>query len=174
MKKMLKHHRGRVRLKEKMLKNSRAWRRWRKKKSRVTRWREGELTHDQHSTVSPKMTKTSTEPPGLPKRRGGSVDVEDGHRGGGLRSSRECQAEEHVSRDRHQTNRGPRMEKGFKGPGGENIKNYVQQVMSVRTPEGFVRKSTWKVADVRWPLCRRPTSSKLGTICSLGRTRRRS
>ena len=32
--------------------------------------------------------------------------------------------------------------KGFKGPGGENIKNYGQQVMSVRKPEGFVRKST--------------------------------
>ena len=39
--------------------------------------------------------------------------------------------------------------KGFKGPGGENIKNYGQQVMSVRTPEGFVRKGTWQVADVR-------------------------
>ena len=25
--------------------------------------------------------------------------------------------------------------KGFKGPGGENIKNYGQQFMSVRTPE---------------------------------------
>ena len=42
--------------------------------------------------------------------------------------------------------------KGFKGAGGENIKNYGQQVMSVRTPEGFVRKSTWQVADVRRPL----------------------
>ena len=42
--------------------------------------------------------------------------------------------------------------KGFKGPGGENIKNYGQQVMSVRTREGFVRKSTWHVADVRRPL----------------------
>ena len=42
--------------------------------------------------------------------------------------------------------------KGFKGPGGENIKNYGQQVMSVRTAEGFVRKSTWQVADVRRPL----------------------
>ena len=42
--------------------------------------------------------------------------------------------------------------KGFKGPGGEHIKNYGQQVMSVRTPEGFVRKSTWQVADVRRPL----------------------
>ena len=33
----------------------------------------------------------------------------------------------------------------------ENIKNYGQQVMSVKTPEGFVRKSTWQVADVRRP-----------------------
>ena len=33
--------------------------------------------------------------------------------------------------------------KGFKGPGGEPIKNYGQQVMSFRTPEGFVRKSMW-------------------------------
>ena len=32
--------------------------------------------------------------------------------------------------------------KGFKGPGGENIKNCGQQVMSVRTHEGFVRNST--------------------------------
>ena len=39
--------------------------------------------------------------------------------------------------------------KEFKGPGGENIKNYGQQVMSVRTPEAFVRKSTWQVTDVR-------------------------
>ena len=39
--------------------------------------------------------------------------------------------------------------KGFKGPGGVNIKNYGQQIMSVRTPEGFVRKSMWQVADVR-------------------------
>ena len=33
-----------------------------------------------------------------------------------------------------------------------HIKNYGQQVLSVRTPEGFVRKSTWQVADVRRPL----------------------
>ena len=37
--------------------------------------------------------------------------------------------------------------KGFKGPGGENIKNHGQQVMSVRTPEGFVRKSTWQASS---------------------------
>ena len=36
--------------------------------------------------------------------------------------------------------------KGFKGPGGENIKNCGQQVMSVRTLEG------WQVAEVRMPL----------------------
>ena len=42
--------------------------------------------------------------------------------------------------------------KGFKGPGGENINNYGQLVMSVRTPEGFLRKSTRQVADVRKPL----------------------
>ena len=34
-------------------------------------------------------------------------------------------------------------------PGGEHIENYGQQVMSVRIPEGFVRKSTWQVGDVR-------------------------
>ena len=39
--------------------------------------------------------------------------------------------------------------KGFKGRGRENINNYGQQVLSVRTPEGFVRKSTWQAADVR-------------------------
>ena len=44
------------------------------------------------------------------------------------------------------------MEKGFKGPGGENIKNCGQQIMSARTPEGFARKSAWQVADVRRPL----------------------
>ena len=44
------------------------------------------------------------------------------------------------------------MEKEFKGPGGGPIKNYGQQVMSIRTPKGFVLKSTWQVADVRRPL----------------------
>ena len=39
----------------------------------------------------------------------------------------------------------------FKGPGREHIKNYGQQAMSVRTPEGFARKSMWQVADVRRP-----------------------
>ena len=34
-----------------------------------------------------------------------------------------------------------------------HIKNYGQQVMCVRTLEGFVRKSTWQVADVRKTTC---------------------
>ena len=80
------------------------------------------------------------------------MNEEEGHRGGGLGSSRERDAEEHVSLDRDQTNREVQEWKGFKGPGEENIKNYGQQVMSVRTPERFARKSTWQVADVSRPL----------------------
>ena len=44
------------------------------------------------------------------------------------------------------------MDRGFSGPGGEHIKNCGRQVMSLRTPEEFARKSTWQVADVRRPL----------------------
>ena len=78
MKKMVKHHRGRVSLKERMLKNTRAWRhltigmncpyKWAnsidEEDDQTLSWAEspggeGDLTHDQHSTVWPKMTKTS-------------------------------------------------------------------------------------------------------------------
>ena len=31
---------------------------------------------------------------------------------------------------------------GFKEPGGAHVKNFAQQGMSVRIPEGIVRKST--------------------------------
>ena len=55
-------------------------------------------------------------------------------------------------RDGHQANREVQEWKMVQGIRGENIKNYGQQVMSVRTPEGYVRKSTWQVADVRRPL----------------------
>ena len=41
--------------------------------------------------------------------------------------------------------------KGFKGP-GVHIKSYGQRVMSVKTPEGFVRTSRWQVAEVGRPL----------------------
>ena len=80
------------------------------------------------------------------------MDVEEGHRGSGLGSSRDCDAEEHVSRDRDHTNREVQEWKRVHGTRGKNINNYGQQVMSVRTRGGFVRKSTWQVADVRRPL----------------------
>ena len=78
--------------------------------------------------------------------------MEEGHRGGRLGSSGDCDAKEHVPRGRRQANREVQQWKREKGPGGENIKNFGQPVMSVRTPEGFVRRSTWQVADVRRPL----------------------
>ena len=59
--------------------------------------------------------------------------------------------------------------KGFKGPGGEDIKNYVQQVMSVRTLEGFVRKSTWQAADVRRPLVSASHIIQAGNDLFIGR-----
>ena len=96
-----------------MLKNSRAWKRKTRKKSGADLRRaespggEGELTHDWQSTIPQRKTKTNrcrgTE--SLTKRRRNSVDVEEGHRGGGLRSSRECDPEEHVPQDRDQANR---------------------------------------------------------------------
>ena len=62
---MNRSHRGRVRLKEKRLKNSRAWRRLTQKESGAgpaetgSTDGEGGLIHDQHSTTSPKMMKAS-------------------------------------------------------------------------------------------------------------------
>ena len=79
------------------------------------------------------------------------MDVEKGHRGGRLRSSR-GDAEEHVSRDRDQTNREVQEWKRVRGTRRREHQELRQQIMSVRTPEGFVRKSTWRVADVRRPL----------------------
>ena len=88
MKKMIKHYRGRASLKEGTLKNSRAWRRLTRKESGAALRRvespdgEGELTRDQQFTISQRKGVKGTEPPGLTKRRGSSVDVEEGHRGG--------------------------------------------------------------------------------------------
>ena len=64
-------------------------------------------------------------------------------------------------------------ETGFKGPAGEHIKNYGQQVMSVRTPERFVRKGTWQVADVRRSFVTASDTIQ-ATTCSSGRMRRAS
>ena len=80
------------------------------------------------------------------------MEMEDTHRCGRLRSSGERNAEEHVHRKSHRGNGKIQNGKGFRRPGVEHIKNYGQQVISVRTPDGFVRKSTWQVADVRRPL----------------------
>ena len=63
--------------------------------------------------------------------------------------------------------------KRFKGPGGKHIKSHGQQVMSVRTPEGFVRKGTWQVAGVRMLLCRHPTYP-FGNDFFVGKDRRTS
>ena len=118
---------------------------------------EGGLTRDQHSTASLKTMKVSKASGGLnhlvSRDAAGThwtwkkvtVVVDSGA------------AENMMSRSMfpeigiRQTERS-KNGKGFKGQGGENIKNYGQQVTSVRTPEGFVRKSTWQVADVRRPL----------------------
>ena len=56
----------------------------------------------------------------------------------------------------------------FKGPGGEHIKNYGQQGMSDRIPKGFVRKSTWQVADVRRPLVSASHVSQAGNDLFIG------
>ncbi len=45
-----------------------------------------------------------------------------------------------------------RAGRGFRGLGGEGIANYGQQVMTVKTQEGQVRRTTWQVADVKRPL----------------------
>ena len=63
MKKMIKHHRGRESLKERMLENSLAWRRMMKKDSGAGLRRaeppdgEGGLTHDWQFTISLRKTK---------------------------------------------------------------------------------------------------------------------
>ena len=70
------------------------------------------------------------------------MDVEEGHHGGRLGSSGESDAEEHVPRDRHQANREVQERKSFQRTRRREHQELLgQQVMSVRTPEGFVRKS---------------------------------
>ena len=62
---MIKHHHGRVSLKERMLNNSRAWKRMTRKESGAGLRRaespdgEGELTRNRQSTISQKKTKTN-------------------------------------------------------------------------------------------------------------------
>ena len=105
-------------------------------KGRVIRW--GRRIDSYLAEEDEDEQVSRTEPLGPTKRWRSSVDVEEGHRGGRLRSTRECDAEEHVSRKRHQTN--------------IVVQERKRVQRTVRTPEGFVRKSTWQVADVRRPL----------------------
>ena len=58
--------------------------------------------------------------------------------------------------------------KGFEGPGGEHIKNKGQRVLSVGTPIGFVRKSTWQVADVKRPRVSASRSIQAGNDLFIG------
>ena len=158
---MVKHHRGRASLKERTLKNSRASKRMTRKESGAgLRRAESPDGKENRLATGSSLSRRGrrrrkgvegTEPLGLTKRRRNSVDVE-GHRGVDSGA-----AEKLMPRSMFpeigiiQTERS-KNGKGFKGPGGEHIKNNGQQIMSVRTSEGFVRKSTWQVADVRRPL----------------------
>ena len=67
------------------------------------------------------------------------------------RAAENVNTEEHVSRNIHRGNGKIQEREGFKGLGGGHIKNHGQQVMSVRTLEEVVRKSTLQVADVKTP-----------------------
>ena len=41
---------------------------------------------------------------------------------------------------------------GFRGAGGERIRNHGQRKFKVRMTDGHVAGSTWQVADVKRPL----------------------
>ena len=115
------------------------------KRNRSTRWRKREelrpTFHNLAEDDEEEQASAGLNLFGPTKRRMSSVDVHG--------SGSERNAEEQVCRiSTEETERSKNGER-FKGLEGEHIKNYEQQVMSVRTPEGFVRKSTWQVADVR-------------------------
>ena len=115
-----------------------------------------------------------TEPFGPPKRRRSIVDMEERHRYGRLGSSGERNAKKHVSEISTKETERFKNGKGLKGPGGEHIEDYGQQVTSVRTAEGFVHKSTWQVADVGRPRVSASHSIPLEATCSSGRVRHTS
>ena len=86
---------------------------------------------------------------GPTKRRRSTVDLEESVDSGAAENVVQKSMFPDVSTEEAEISKNG---KGFKGPRGEHIKNYGQQVMRVRTPDGFLRKSTWLVADVRGPL----------------------
>ena len=91
------------------------------------------------------------------------MDVEESHRcgrlgGGGERDVIPRSIVHEISTEETERSKNG---KGFKGPGGEHVKNYGQQGMSVRTPEGFARKST----------CRRKKTSRVSISLHSSRER---
>ena len=108
------------------------------------------------------------------KRRRSSVDAEECHRGGGLRSCRDCDASTLPEMGIRQT--GPRMEKDSSDQEERTSRTTGRErVVSVRTPEGLVRKSTWQVSDVRRPLVSASHIIQAGNdLFIVGRTRRTS
>ena len=128
-------HHGRV--------NLRGW----PARNRITRWRKP-VDHrptfncpaeDDEEQASGGLNGPTT-------RKRSSVDVGESHR-----RAENVNAEEHGSRNIQRKRKD--LREGVQGTRRrEYLQNYGQQVMSVRTPEGFVRKSTWQGADVRRPL----------------------
>ena len=143
---------GRANLKERTLKNSRAWRRPTRKESgaglrreRVTRWGRRidsrpafhNLAEDDEGQQASEGLNHLVSPNAWRAQwtwKKVTVVVDSGA------------AENVMPRSMfpeigiRQTERS-KNGKGFKGPGGENIKNYGQQVMSVRTPEGLCARA---------------------------------
>ena len=162
---------------ERMLKNPPAWRRMMKKESGAGLRRaelpdgEGELTHDRQLTMSlRKMNRYRGDwITYLTKRRRNSGDVKGGHDGNGLGSSREGDAEEHVSRDRDQTHREVQEWKRVQGTRGREHQELRATGHVRQDPEGAVRKSTWQVADVRRPLVSASHIIKAGNDLFIGK-----
>ena len=96
------------------------------------------------------------------------MDVEEGHRGGRLAAETVMPRSMFADIGTRQTDRS-KNGKRFKGPGGEYVQNCGQHVMSVRTPEGSARESTWQVADVRRPLVSASHNIQAGNDLFIGK-----
>ena len=77
--------------------------------------------------------------------------MEESHRCSRRGSGGARDAEDPVHRNIHEETELSKNGNGFKGPGGEHIKNYGKQASDL-LKDSFVRKSTWQVADVRRPI----------------------
>ena len=82
--------------------------------------------------------------------RSSTVDMEESrHVRGRFGSGGERNAEKHVSRNIHRGNGEIQEWEGVQNYQESTSRTFGQEVISVRTSEGFVRTSTWQVADVR-------------------------